>query len=239
MTPSNTTRSIALSAALLVMYGALLTGCASYGHRVYSYPAEPLIARRLPRSERRDPVLEKVTMTFETLQYPKKATSGIWVLSVNNTWNDTLVRSSNLAETENVSNEYAVRDAYFAPYSTHTLDLPFARSRYGYDLFASDLDRQHLLDRIPRSERRVWRKSNCERLYFKVGLMARSALLGTTGNTFGFDRQNTYSGFGGENKWSFNAFLTLYFNDGSKLVYARRNLTLDSHNGKLVFIRAR
>ncbi len=182
--------------------------------------------------------LDKVTLTFQTLKYGKKPTTGVWVLVVDNTWNTTLVRATNLARTQRLSNRYAVASARFRPGSVHILDLPFERSRYGYGFFASDKDANRILARIPRSQRRIWHKRNCEHLYFKIGFMPRSALLGTTGNTFGFEGTPTFSGYGGQDRWTFDAFLTLYFSDGSKLIYERKNLSLESRNGKLVFTKA-
>lgn len=239
MTLPVTIRRLSTLLFSLLLATTVLAGCASMSGQLHAYPANPALARRLSRSQRNDPTLQRVAITFQTLGHGKKATSGIWILAVDNTWNHTLVRATNLARTQYMDNAQEVQRAYFAPYSIHTLDLPFSRSRLAYGLFASDRDSAHLLERIPPSQQRIWRKSNCRHLYFKIGLMARSALLGTTGNTFGFDSQRTFSGYGGHDKWTFNVFLTLYFNDGSKLVYVRRGLSLDSHNGRLVFTNTR
>ena len=215
-----------------VLGAASLIGCASVPAKRWS--STSALDSRSPPHSRHSPALTRVTLTFLTGKHAKLASSGVWVLVVDRTWNTTLVRSTNIERAYSGGGTLPSH-GYFARYSSHAVVLPFARSNRTYGIFATgqQLEEHHYV--IPRAALRVWRKNNCRHLIFEIGLMARGALLGTTGNTFGFDGHPVYSGYGGYNKWTFGVLLTLYFNDGSSFTYYRPNLTLTSTDGKLVF----
>lgn len=180
--------------------------------------------------------LTSADMTFITHGYGKLASSGIWVQVVNRTFTATLVRATNWQreELQSFNSRYT-----YAPQSVHTFALPIERSVFGYGFFATQRDRAHYLEKIPGRDQHIWFKSDCRHLLFQVGIMARSAMLGTTGNTFGFDGRTVWSGYGGHNRWDFTAILTLHFSDGSRIIYERPFVMLNSVNGKLVLTRFR
>ncbi len=200
------------------------------------YVAAPVERCGCTRPYQGRPYLTGADMTFITHGYGKRATTGIWVQVVNRTFTSTLVRATNWQHTELQS--FNTRYAY-APRSIHTFALPLERSVFGYGFFATQRDRAHYLEKIPGRDQRRWFKSDCRHLLFQVGIMARGAMLGTTGNTFGFDGRSVWSGYGGHDRWDFTAILTLHFSDGSAIIYERPFVLLDSTNDKLVLTRFR
>jgi hypothetical protein len=80
----------------------------------------------------------------------------------------------------------------------------------------------------------VFHKQALHRPRFLVGVMANSALMGTQGSYFGFEGKKVFSGYGGEQRWNFDATLVLTFADGTTIEESHLGQRLDSEQGELV-----
>ena len=78
-------------------------------------------------------------------------------------------------------------------------------------------------------------KSDCINFKFRMGIMAKGGIFGNTTFTGRIDNWPIVSLSGGNDTWKFNAWLRLYFSDGSMLESNKLNQTLSSTGGKLVW----
>lgn len=155
------------------------------------------------------PALTKATLRLYTGAHEKLPTSGVWVLVTDSSGQTTVARVTNTARSPN--DRYAMS-------SIHEIDLP--------------LD-AHKQDRALT----VFYKEGLHRPRFSVGIMANSAMIGTQGSYYGFEGKRVFSGYGGENTWSFDATLILTFEDGSTIEATHVGQLLNSQQGELVLTK--
>jgi hypothetical protein len=155
------------------------------------------------------PALVSVTLVTDTGAYAKLPDSGLWVLVTDRSGKTTVARVTNVARSAADLYESGTRHQFEVPLDNHKQDRPVT----------------------------IFYKEGLHHFRFAVGMMAQSAKIGTQGSFFGFEGKNVYSGYGGENLWTFDATVILRFNDGSTLESRRVGQGLSSQEGKLVFTR--
>jgi hypothetical protein len=155
------------------------------------------------------PALTKATLRLYTGAQEKLPTTGVWVLVTDSSGQTTVARVTNIAR--------STADRYTMS-SIHEINLP--------------LD-SHKQDRALT----VFYKEGLHRPRFSVGIMANSTMIGTQGSYYGFEGKKVFSGYGGENRWSFDATLILTFSDGSTIDVTHVGQQLNSQQGELVMTK--
>jgi hypothetical protein len=152
------------------------------------------------------PVLTGVSLRVYTGAHEKLPSTGVWALVTDSSGQTTVARVTNIAR--------STEDAYLTG-SVHELKLPL------------DVHKQ---DRALT----VFYKEALHNIRFSVGIMANSTKIGTQGSYYGFEGKPVFSGYGGENTWSFDATVVLTFADGSTIESRHVGQRLASQGGKLV-----
>jgi hypothetical protein len=88
---------------------------------------------------------------------------------------------------------------------------------------------------IPLYQKAPVPKSKCQSFKFRMGIQATGGVFGNMNVTGKIDDWPVVNLHGGNDKWKFDAWLTLHFSDGSTLVSNKLDQTLESNGGRLVW----
>lgn len=78
-------------------------------------------------------------------------------------------------------------------------------------------------------------KSACQGFKFRMGILAAGGIFGKDTFTGEIQGWKIFSVSGGNDTWKFDAWLTLYFSDGSNLQSNKLDQTLSSQGGKMAW----